>query len=60
MSRAESSDLFDAIMTAKIIIEDLIELERAGHPSGFKPGCLQKELSVLNRGLTSITEKVED
>lgn len=44
-------DLFEALFTARVIVEDALALERAGEATGFKAGYLEKCRRVLDQAI---------
>ena len=56
MTDKEKDILWDALMTAEALIDDIISIEEAGLTSGFKKGVAktwrlsnEKALSILNK-----------
>ena len=51
-------DVERALMFAQLQIEDLIELEKHGHPSGYKLGVLRRELNRSKRAMIYIQKQI--
>ena len=54
MNKAQANQVWDALFTGKVHIEDQIALEREGIPSGYKPGVLKRQLATIETALTTV------
>lgn len=51
MIGTDTDPIFNALMTGKILVEDMIAIDRAGIDTGFKRQSLQKMLREANEAI---------